>query len=108
MHKTVRYLGEEDTELRGVYSFQHFSDHKNKVYLMMIRNLAEFQMCFSLVPSKLNFAVACTPGKLDERAETLSRTQQVLYINLDHERLTHRTTQLIRPKTSNERITGTI
>jgi RNase H-like domain found in reverse transcriptase/Reverse transcriptase (RNA-dependent DNA polymerase) len=71
----VRCLEEWDAELRSVPSFQIRTDHKNLEYFMTVRKLTERQMRWSLILSRYNFTIAYLLGKLNIRADALSRRE---------------------------------
>jgi len=94
----VRCLEEWDAELRSVESFQIRTDHKNLEYFMAVRKLTERQMRWSLILSRYNFTILYLPGKLNERADALSRREQDMPGDAADDRIQHRTTQMLRPE----------
>jgi len=95
MLAVVRCLEEWDAELRSVRHFQVHTDHKNLEYFMTVRQLTERQMRWSLTLSKYNFTFSYVPGKLNVRADALSRREQDMPKNATDDRLENRRVQLL-------------
>ena len=93
----VRSLEEFDCELRGLASFEVYSDHKNLEYFMTVRKLTERQMRWSLTLSHYNFRIVHVSGTLNGRADALSRRDQDLPKGADDSRIQERNVQLIKP-----------
>jgi transposase InsO family protein len=93
----VRSLEEFDCELRGLASFEVYSDHKNLEYFMTVRKLTERQMRWSLVLSRYNFRIVHVSGTKNGRADALSRRDQDLPKGADDSRVQERNIQLIKP-----------
>lgn len=94
----IRCLEEWDAELRGIKEFDICTDHKNLEYFMTVRKLTERQMRWSLILSRYNFRIVHVPGKINERADALSRRDQDMPRNESDERLVDRNIQLLRPE----------
>ena len=92
----IRCLEAWDAELRSVEGFEVRTDHKNLEYFMTARKLTERQMRWSLILSRYNFTISYIPGKMNERADALSRREQDMPHGQD-DRTDYRTMQLLRP-----------
>ena len=71
----INCLKEWDAELRSVEKFTVVTDHKNLEYFMKPRQLNDRQMRWSLILGKYQMVIAYRPGKLNERADALSRRE---------------------------------
>ncbi|KAI1002681.1 hypothetical protein K3495_g5518 [Podosphaera aphanis] len=94
----IRCLEEWDAELRGVGRFDICTDHKNLEYFMTVRRLTERQMRWSLILSRYDFRIVHVPGRLNERADALSRRDQDMPKGEDDERISDRKMRLLRPE----------
>lgn len=94
----VRCLQEWDAELRSVDKFQIKTDHKNLEYFMTVQKLTECQMRWSLILSRYNFTICYVPGKINIRADALSRREQDMPADASDDRLQYRRVQLLPPE----------
>ena len=72
----VRYLEEQDTDLRSVESFEIRTDHKNLEYFITAKKLTERQIRQSIILSKFNFVLNYIKGSTNITADTMSRREQ--------------------------------
>ena len=93
----VRSLEEWRAELTGVASpFSILTDHKNLVYFMSTKKLNERQVRWAEFLSRFQFVLTHRPGRLNQRADALSRQEKDVPGNGDV-RLTSRQQTLIQP-----------
>jgi hypothetical protein len=94
----VRSLEEWRPELTGVARpFMILTDHKNLEYFMTTKKLSERQVRWSELLSRFNFTLTHRPGKLNGRADALSRLSSDIPTASD-ERITNRERTLIQPE----------
>jgi len=98
----INCLKEWDAELRSVPNFTVITDHKNLEYFMKPRQLNDRQMRWSLILGRYQMVISYRPGKLNERADALSRREQDMPEGASDERLQHRYMQLLKPVTVDE------
>jgi hypothetical protein len=98
----IHCLEEWDSELRTVEMFTVLTDYKNLEYFTKPRKLNERQIRWSILLGCYNITLQYQPGKLNDRADALSRREQDLPANADDACLKHRYWQLLKPTTAAE------
>ena len=76
--------------------FEILTDHKNLVYFMTSKKLSERQVKWAEFLSRFNFTLKHRPGKLNARANALSRQGSDLPSDTD-ERVLNRTQTMVKP-----------
>lgn len=94
----IRSLEDWRPELTSVAKpFEILTDHKNLVYFMTSKRLSERQVRWAEFLSRFNFTMIHRPGKLNARADALSRQGSDLPSDTD-ERVLGRTQTMIKPE----------
>jgi hypothetical protein len=85
-----------------VEKFTVLTDYKNLEYFTKPRMLNKRQIRWSILLGRYNITFQYRPGKLNERADALSRREQDLPANGKDACLKHRYQQLLKPTTAAE------
>ena len=95
----IRSLEEWRPELMSTArTFNILTDHKNLEYFMTTRWLSERQVRWSEMLSRFRFQIKHRPGKLNARADALSRRGQDVPTNPADERLQGRERVVVKPE----------
>ncbi|KAF9696002.1 hypothetical protein EKO04_006265 [Ascochyta lentis] len=97
MLAVIKCLQEWSTELKQVKGFTVVTDHKNLEYFCKAQLLSERHVRWSSLLSQFNLTFAYRPGKVNNRADALSRKEEDVPPSTGDERTKTRQFQLLKP-----------
>jgi hypothetical protein len=98
----MKCLAQWDVELKMVRKFTVITDHKNLEYFTIRRLLSKRHICWADTLSMYNLTFVYQPGKVNGRADAMSRKEEDTPAGEDNNQMVSREFRMLRPVTKQE------